>query len=72
MGSDAACVLRYRIRLFTTARTVARQATLSVGFSRQKYWSGLQCLPPGDLPDPGTEPESLMLLVLAGTSATGV
>ena len=34
------------------------QAPLSVGFSRQEYWSGLPCLPPGDLPDPGIEPAS--------------
>ena len=76
IGSDAGCVLCYRIRLFTTPWTVALQAPLSVGFSRQKYWSGLQCLPPGDLPNPGIEPESLMSLVLAGefftTSTTWV
>ena len=35
---------------------VAHQAALSVGFSRQEYWSGLPCPPPGDLPDPGMEP----------------
>ena len=34
---------------------VACQAPLSMGFSRQKYWSGLPCTPPGDLPNPGTE-----------------
>ena len=34
-------------------RTVARQAPLSLGFSRQEYWSGLPCLPPGDLPTLG-------------------
>ena len=39
--------------------TVACQAPLSMGFSRQEYWSGLPCLPPGDLPDPGIEPSSL-------------
>ena len=38
--------------------TVAYQAPLSMGFSRQEYWSGLPCPPPGDLPDPGVEPES--------------
>ena len=37
-----------------------------MGFSRQEYWSGLPCLPPGDLPDPGIEPESLMFPALAG------
>ena len=46
--------------------TVAHQAPLSMGFSRQEYWSGLPCLPPGDLPDPGIEPISLMALALTG------
>ena len=41
-----------------TPQTVARQAPLSMGFSRQEYWSGLPLLPPGDLPDPGIEPVS--------------
>ena len=41
--------------------TVDRQAPLSMGFSRQEYWSGLPCLPPGDLPDPGIEPWSAAL-----------
>ena len=36
--------------------TIACQAPLSTGFSRQEYWSGLPCLPPGDLPNPGIEP----------------
>ena len=51
------CVLsRYRrARLLVTPWTVAHQALLSMGFSRQKHWSGLACLPPGDLPDPGIE-----------------
>ena len=39
--------------------TVARQAPLSIGFSRQEHWSGLPCSPPGYLPDPGIEPASL-------------
>ena len=39
--------------------TVARQTPLSMEFSRQEYWSGLPCLPLGDLPDPGNEPKSL-------------
>ena len=38
--------------------TAADKALLSVGFSRQEYWSGLPCPPPGDLPNPGTEPRS--------------
>ena len=44
------------------------------GFSRQEYWSGLPCLPPGDLPNPGVKPASLLSPALAGrfftTSAT--
>ena len=40
-------------------------APLSVGFSRQEHWSGLPYPPPGDLPGPGIEPESLMSLALA-------
>ena len=39
-----------------TLWTVACQAPLSMEFSRQEYWSGLPCPPPGDLPDPGIEP----------------
>ena len=39
--------------LCATLWTVARQASLSMGFSRQDHWSGLPCHPPGDLPDPG-------------------
>ena len=41
-----------------TPWTVARQAPLSMGFSRQEYWSGLPFPSPGDLPDPGIEPGS--------------
>ena len=41
-----------------TPGPVARQAPLSMGFSRQEHWSGLPCPPPGDLPNPGIEPES--------------
>ena len=44
----------------------ARQAPLSMGFSWQEYWSGLPFLSPRDLPNPGTEPASLMSLALAG------
>ena len=45
-----------RAQLYVTPRTVARQAPLSMGLSRQEYWSGLLCPSPGDLPDPGIEP----------------
>ena len=41
-----------------TPWTVACQAPLSMGFSRQEYWSGLPFTSPGDLPDPGIEPGS--------------
>ena len=54
------------VQLFVTPGTVARQAPLSVGFSRQEYCSGLPCPPPGDLPHPGIEPESLMSPALVG------
>ena len=54
---------------------VAHQAPLSKGFSRQDYWSGQPCPPPGDLPDPGIELMFLMSPALAGgfftTSAIG-
>ena len=42
------------------------QAPLSLGFSKQEYWSEFPCPPPGDLPDPGTEPTSLLSPALAG------
>ena len=54
--------------------SVALQAPLSMGFSRQEYWSGLLCPPPEDLPNPGIEPTSLTSPALAvgffTTSAT--
>ena len=46
--------------IFVTPWTIAHQASLFMGFSRQEYWSGLPCPPPVDLPDPGIEPGSLM------------
>ena len=46
------CVLSH-VQLFVTPWTVAHQAPLSVGFSRQEYWSGLPFPSPGDLPNPG-------------------
>ena len=52
--------------LFLTLWIVAYQAPLSMGFSRQEYWSGLPCPPPGDLPDLGIEPASLMSPASAG------
>ena len=54
------------VQLFATPWTVAHHAPLSMGFSRPEYWSGLPLLPPGDLPDPGIKPTSLMSSALAG------
>ena len=47
---------------------LAHQAPLSMGFSRQGYWSRLLCPPPGALPDPGIEPMSLRSPALAGAN----
>ena len=58
------------VRLFVTPWTVALQAPLSMGFSRREYWSGLPCLPPGDLADPRSEPVSFMSPALAGRFST--
>ena len=62
------CVLsRFsHVRLFVIPWTVAHQAPLSMGFSRQEYWSGLPYLRLGDLPNSGNEPPSLMSPALAG------
>ena len=54
----AAPVVLSHVRLFSTPQTVACQAPLSMGFSRQEYWSGLPFPPPGNLPDSGIEPTS--------------
>ena len=55
------CMLSHisRVQLFETSWTVAHQTPQSVGFSRQKYWSGLLCPPPGDLLNPGIKRTSL-------------
>ena len=57
-------------RLFATLWTVAQQAPLSLGFSRQEYWSRLPFPPPGDLPDPGIEPVSPKLASRFFTTST--
>ena len=59
--SHFSCIL-----LFSILWTVARQAPLSMGFFRQEHWSGLPYAPPGDFPNPGIEPTSLMSPALAG------
>ena len=69
------CVLSCfsHVQFFMTQWTVANQAPLSMEFSRQEYWNGLPCPPPGDLSDPGIKPASLMSPALAGgffTSST--
>ena len=62
------------VQLFVTSGTIARQAPLSMGFSRQEYRTGSPYPPPGDRPNPGIKPVSLMSPALAGgfftTSAT--
>ena len=65
------CVLSHFccIRLFVTLWTIAREAPVH-GFSRQEYWSGLPCPPPGVLPDPGIESRSLTSFILAGAFLT--
>ena len=57
-GAESGVESLSRVRLFATPWTVARQAPLSMGFPRPKYWSGLPFLSPGDLPNPGIEPGS--------------
>ena len=66
MATTASRLMSYSLRvcmlsrfshvwLFATLQTVACQVPVSMGFSRQEYWSGLSCPPPGDLSDPGIE-----------------
>ena len=69
---DANCVWAQslsRVWLFETPETVAHQTLLSMGFFRQEYWSEL-LFPPGDLPDPRTEPTSSASPALAGRFLT--
>ena len=56
------------VQLFATPWTAARQASLSIGFSRQEYWSGLPFPSPGALSDPGMEPTFLKSPALVGTA----
>ena len=58
------CILNCfsHVQLFATLWTIAPQAPLSMGFSRQEYWSGLPFPPPGELPNPGINPRLLRLL----------
>ena len=74
LSSLCACGHISCVRLFVMLWTVALQTPLSMGFSRQEYWSGSPCPLPGNLPDLGIEPASLMSSELADgfftTSAT--
>ena len=69
MNCKYACVLS-RVQVFATPGTVAHQAPLSTGFSRQEYWRGLPFPPPGGLSDPGIEPGSPASPALAGRFST--
>ena len=57
-GSRFGCIL-----LFATLWTGALQTPLSMGFSRQEYWSELPCTPPGDLPHPGIKGKHILRLL---------
>ena len=66
----AAAAARFcRVRLFVTPWTVACQAPLSIGFSRQQYCNGLPCPPPGNFPNPGIETMSLVAPALQADSS---
>ena len=58
--------LLYSFKLFATLWTLACQAPLPMGFSRQEYWSGLLCHPPENLPHQGIKPASLIFPALKG------
>ena len=62
------CMLSHfsHIWFFVTLQNMAHQAPLSMGFSRQEYWSELPCSPPGDFPNPGIQPTSVISPALAG------
>ena len=62
---NSACWHFSPVWLFATLWTVACWSPLSMGFFRQEHWSGLLCLPPGNLPNPGIEPASLSFPSLA-------
>ena len=67
------CTCMYEVKLLSRVQllvtpTVAHQAPLSMGFSRQEYWSAFPCPSPGDLPDSGIEPRSPALQADALTS----
>ena len=68
-GKSSACLCANSFQSCPTLQgsgILAHQAPLSMGISRQEYWSGLPCPSPGDLPDPGIKPASLKCPALAG------
>ena len=70
------CLVQFsHVQLFATPWTVACQAPLFMGFSRQEYWTELLCPPPGDLLEPGAEPmfpvSLLCRWILLPTEASG-
>ena len=65
------CAVLYRcchVQFFAAPWTEAHQTPLSMGFSRQEYWSRLPCPPPGDLPNPGIKPASILSPALQADS----
>ena len=65
-GRAQCCVVLSCVQPFATSWTAVHQVPLSMQLSRQEYWSGLLFSPPGDLPDPGMEPVSLVSPALVG------
>ena len=59
-----------RVQLFVIIWTIVCQVPLSMEFSRQEYWNGFPCPPPGDLPNPGIEPMSPVSSALVGFFTT--
>ena len=72
MIKEFKCQSLSHVQLFAMPWTVAHQAPLSMGFSRQEFWSGLPFPSPGDLPDPGIKPTSLASSALVGRFFTTV
>ena len=68
-SEEYVCVLS-RVQLFVTPWTVARQAPVSMAFSRQEYWSGLPSPTPRDLPNTGIEPVSPVFCIVGGLFTT--
>ena len=64
------CVCVPKAQLLQSCLTLCNPDPLTMGISRQEYWSGLPCPPPGDLPDPEIVPASLMFPVLAAGFST--